>query len=174
LLLLDLCIFMSEQSSQMGLHGCSCLDRKARSQRIEVSIGADLRAINVELFALDQLLLLALLHNGVEEAAKDVHAISFSDARETGMVRQGLAQIVPQIPPHTEPIRCMPYQLAFRAYSFKEHDELQFEEHDGINGGTTTVCIGRLYELADKREIKCALQVTIEMIVWHAPIRLRC
>jgi hypothetical protein len=27
----------------------------------------------------------------------------------------------------------MPHQLPFRAYPFKKHDELQFEEHDRIN-----------------------------------------
>jgi len=30
---------------------------------------------------------------------------------------------------------------------FKEHDELQFEEHDGINGGMLTAYIGLLHEL---------------------------
>ena len=42
-----------------------------------------------------------------------------------------------------------------------------FEEHSGVNGRTTTMCVGLLYKLADKREIECAFQVTIEMIVWH-------
>src|SRR2546421_12190193 len=45
-----------------------------------------------------------------------------------------------------------------------QFDELQLEEHDRINGGTASACMGLVYELAHKREIKCALQVAIEVI----------
>jgi hypothetical protein len=43
-----LALFLSEQSGQMGLDSCSCLDCKTRRERIEVSIGVDLGTINGE------------------------------------------------------------------------------------------------------------------------------
>ncbi len=80
-------VFLSEQSGQMSLHGCSRLDRKARSERIQVGVSVDLRAINVQLSTPDQLLLLALLNDGVEEALEHLHAIAFSDTCQAGMIR---------------------------------------------------------------------------------------
>src|SRR5205085_9850167 len=53
-LLLALSLFTGEQSGQMALHRLSCLDGKARRQRIQVGIGVDLRTINGEFFAPDQ------------------------------------------------------------------------------------------------------------------------
>src|SRR2546430_3168599 len=47
----------------------------------------------------------------------------------------------------------------------EEHHELQLEKHDGVNGGTTTTCIGFLHELTHKREVEGAFQVTVEMIL---------
>ena len=49
----------------------------------------------------------------------------------------------------------------------KEHDELQFEEDDGINRRTTTTCVGFLDKLAHKREIKRSLEMPIEVILWN-------
>ena len=79
----------------MGLDSCSCLHRKARGERIQVGVGVDLRAINVQLSTPDQLLLLALLNDGVEEAAKDVDPIAFTDTGETRMIGQGFPQVIP-------------------------------------------------------------------------------
>src|SRR5258708_2107050 len=148
----------------MGLRGCSRLDRKARRERVQVGIGVDLGAINVEFFAPDQLLLLALLYNGVEEAAKDVDPIAFTNTCEAGMIGQGLSKVVPQVPPDAQTISRMPHQLPFRAYPFKEHHQLQFEEHHRINGGAATTCIGLLHKLAHKGEVERSLHVTVEMI----------
>ena len=36
----------------------------------------------------------------------------------------------------------MAHELPFRTYSLKKHDQLQFEEDDGVNRGTTTTRIG--------------------------------
>src|SRR5207247_1606882 len=146
----------------MALDSCSCLHRKARSERIQVGVRVDLRAINVQLSPPDQLLLLALLDNGVEETAKDVHAIALADARQAGMIWQGFVQIVSDVPSDAEPIRCMPHELPFGAYSLEEHHELQFEEDNGINRGTTTACIGLLHKPPDKRKIKRSFEMAIE------------
>jgi hypothetical protein len=61
----------------------------------------------------------------------------------------------------------MAHEKTFRADVLEEHHELQLEKHDGVNRGTTTVCLGFLNELPYKREIKCSLQVAIEVILWH-------
>jgi hypothetical protein len=68
-----------------------------------------------------------------------------------------------QVPQDAESISRMPYELPFRAYPLKKHDELQFEEHDRINGGTPSTSIGLVYELAHKRQVKGTLQVAIEV-----------
>src|SRR5207248_547715 len=59
---------------------------KRGESRIQVGIGVDLRTINVEFFAPDQFLLLALLHNGVKETAKDLHAVAIADLGQTRMI----------------------------------------------------------------------------------------
>jgi hypothetical protein len=53
-----------------------------RSQRIQVGIGVDLRIINIEFLAPDQLLLLALFHNRIIEAPELLSAINtFAQSR---------------------------------------------------------------------------------------------
>src|SRR5437764_9798834 len=61
----------------------------------------------------------------------------------------------------------MAHQLPFRAYPLKKHDELQFEEHDRINGGTAFACIGFVNEFSYERQIECSLQMSIKMICWN-------
>src|SRR5260370_28630345 len=155
----------------MGLDSCSCLHCKARSQRIEVGIGVDLGAIDIEFLAPDQLLLLALFYDCVEEAAEHLYSIALTDAGQARMIGQGLTHIIAQIPQNAEPVCRMAHQLAFRAYPLKKHDELQFEEHHRLNGRTTTVCIGLMHQLAHTREIKRSLQMAIEVIPRHQVLK---
>ena len=143
----------------MRLDGCSCLHRKARRQRIQVGIGVDLRTINVEFFAPDELLLLALLHNGLEEAAKDLNPIAVANFGQTRMVRKRFVQIIPQVPSDAEPIGRMPYQLTFGATALEEHNELQFEEDDRINRWPAAVLRHRTDQVADKRQIELGLKM---------------
>jgi len=112
----------------------------------------------------DQLVLLALLHNGIEEAPEDIDSIAFTNTGQTRMVGQRLTQIKAQVPQNAESISGMPHELPSGSNSLKEHHELQFEEDHRINGGTTLVRIGLMHELAHKREIKCALQMTVEVV----------
>jgi hypothetical protein len=49
----------------------------------------------------------------------------------------------------------------------KKHDQLQFEEHDGVNRGATTTCIGPVHELAHKRQVKRLFQMPVEVILRH-------
>jgi hypothetical protein len=57
------------------------------------------------------------------------------------------------------------YAICASHYPLKKHDELQFEKDNGINGGPTTTGIRVLYELTDKREIQCSLQMPIEVVL---------
>ena len=70
----------------MGLDSCSCLDRKARGERIQVSVRIDLRAINVQLSTPDQLLLLALLQNRLKEAAKHLDTVALTNTGQARMI----------------------------------------------------------------------------------------
>src|SRR6266567_4442118 len=145
--------------------------RKTRLDRGHGRIGLHFSRIDVEFLPPDQSGLLTLLHNRLKEAAKDVDPIALTNARETGMVGQGLVQIVANIPPHAEPICCMAHQLPFRADALKEHHQLQFEEHNGVNRRATATSIGLLHELTHERQVKGSLQVSIEVIVRNQLIK---
>jgi hypothetical protein len=114
-----------------------------------------------------QLGLLTLFDDGIKELPKHVEAIARADPAETGMTRKRLIQIEPQIPANAQAISGLTEELAFGADALGEHDELQFEEHDRINGRTTTTGIGLVHKLPHEREIKGALQMAIEVIVWY-------
>jgi len=143
------------------------IDIKARLERVLSRIGCHLGTIEVQLFAPHQSCLLALLHNCLKELAKDVDPITFADTGQTRMVWQRLAQIIPNVPANAEPIRGMAHQQPFRANTLKKHHQLQFEEDDGVNRGTTTTCIGFLDERTHKREIKRFFQMPVEVILWN-------
>jgi hypothetical protein len=93
--------------------------------------------------------------------------VSLTDAGETGMIGQGLVQIVAKIPAHTQPICRMAHQLPSGSNAFEKHHQLQFEEDQRINRRSAATCIALLYELAHKREIECSLEVAIEVILWY-------
>jgi hypothetical protein len=67
--------FLSKKRTQMLLESFSCLNSKARSEGIQIGIRVDLRGIDVKFLPPNELGLLALFHNGVEEAAEDVEAV---------------------------------------------------------------------------------------------------
>ena len=71
------------------------------------------------------------------------------------------------IPTNAEPIRRMPHQLPFRTDALEKHHELELKEDDGIDGWTTTACIGLLHKLPHKREVERPLQVTVKVILRH-------
>jgi hypothetical protein len=66
---------------------------------------------------------LALLHNGLKEATKDLKAIARADLRQTGMIGKWLVQIISKIPPDAEPISRMAHQETFRADVLEKHDQ---------------------------------------------------
>jgi|SRR5215469_15894347 len=104
--------------------------------------------IAVQFLPPNQSHLLALIDDGLKEAVEQLHTIASADTRQARMVGQLLVQVIPQVPADAEPISRMPHQEPFRAYSLKKHDELQFEEHHGINRRTPLARIGLMHKLA--------------------------
>jgi hypothetical protein len=123
-------------------------------------------SVNIQFLAPNQSGLLTLVDDGLEEATEHLHAIARANARQAGMIGKWLIQIVAHIPTHAQPILCMRHQQTFGANALEKHHQLEFEKDDGINGRTTTACIRLLNKLADKRQVECALQVTVEVIGW--------
>jgi hypothetical protein len=58
----------------------------------------------------------------------------------------------------------MAHQETFRADVLEKHDQLELEKNSGVNRGTTTACIGLLYELTHKRQVQRSLKMPIEVI----------
>jgi hypothetical protein len=67
--------------------------REARRDRVDGGVRYDLGRVDIQLAAPDQPGRLALFHDGVEEAAKDLQPIALADLAQTGMVRQRLVQV---------------------------------------------------------------------------------
>src|SRR6266496_3742943 len=155
--------FLSKKSGQMLLDGFSCLDGKARRQRIQVRICIDLSRIEVQFFAPYELRLLTLFDDGIKEPPKHVEAIARADPAEAGMIRKRLIQIVTQIPANAQAISGLTNELPFGADALEKHHQLQFEKDDRINGGTALAGIGLVHKFAHEREVKRSLQVTIEV-----------
>src|SRR5690349_12018333 len=91
------------------------------------------------------------------------------------MIREGFIQVVANEPTHAEPVSRKLHQVPFGAKDFKEHHEVQLEEDHRINGGATSLRIGPFDQVAHKRQIHDAVQVTVEMMSWNELIeRDRC
>src|SRR6266700_5711646 len=140
---------------------------KPRRERISGSIGPHLGGIDVDFFAPDQARLLALLDNGFKEATEDLNHIARAYLRQAGMIRQWFSQVIAEVPQDAESISRMPHEQSFGADILKEHHELQFEKHDGINRRAADHSIGLLHQFAHEREVERFFYVPIEMIVWH-------
>src|SRR6266699_7099899 len=101
-------------------------------------------SVNIQFLAPNQSGLLTLIDDGLEEATEHLHAIAGANAREAGMIGKWFPQVITNEPADAESICSMPHQLAFGADALEEHDELQLEKDDGINGWTPSACIGLL------------------------------
>ena len=122
----------------MGMDRGARFDSKAGRQRIHRGIGQHVGRIEVELAAPDQPGLLALLDNGLEEAAKDLQAVAGADAGETRMVGKGFVEVVAEIPPHAQPVGDQAHQQPLGTHPFEKHDELEFEKDHWINARSST------------------------------------
>src|SRR5215203_1980731 len=115
-----------------------CLDGKSWQHLIAIGIRLHQRAIGVELLPPHQTSLATLLNDGLKEAPEAVDAVTLTNAGHTRMIGEGLVEVVPDIPAHTQPIRSNPLKLPFRAHALKEHDQLELEEHHRVDRGSAS------------------------------------
>lgn len=135
-----------------------------RSQRIHISIPLDLRRVHQQFLAPDQSGLVTQFHDVLEESPEGVEAEAVTDARETGMIGKRLIEVIAEIPAMGKVQGCEREELTFGADSLEEHDELELEEDDRVDGGTTNRGIEVGDPVPDEREIKRTLKMAIEVI----------
>ena len=86
-----------------------------RHQRLPGRVGLHRGRVEEQLIAFDQPRLDAQLHDPLEEAAEDLEAVALADARERGVVGQGLVQVVAEVPPERDAVGDHPHEPAFGA-----------------------------------------------------------
>jgi len=109
----------------------------------------------------------ALRANRLKEATKDLKAVPFADASQTRMVGKHLGQVVAEVPAQAEPVGHHPHQLALRAQSLKEEDQLQLKEDHRVDRGAADPGIHFSYQITDEGEVERPLQMAIKVTRWH-------
>lgn len=102
---------------------------------------------------------------------------------QAGMIRQRLVQVITQKPPKTEPVSGQAQELAFGANALKEHDQLQFEEGEGVSQLSAMAFSASVEPLgADSlpvpvagvtSRLKCANNMPVTCQTWESPRRRR-
>ncbi len=108
--------------------------------------------------------MLAQLDDTHEEAFEQRQTEPLADAGQAGVVRQGLIQVIAQIPAMGEVESDRTHQLPLGSHSLKEEDELELEEHHRVDTGPTTRGIAVLHPGADQRQVQRGVEVAIEMV----------
>ena len=103
-------------------------------QAIQVGIGPHLGRVEEQLLAPDQAGRLAQLDDLLEEALEDLDAQTRPDPGQAGVVGQRLVQGVAEVPAMGQVQAGQLDQLALRADPLEEHDQLELEEDDRIDG----------------------------------------
>ena len=137
---------------------------EARDQRIETGVGAHLRRIEDQFLAPDQSGCLTHIDDPFEEPVEDLHTQAIPDAAQAGMLGQRLIQVIAQIPAVRQIQASHLDQSPFRADPLEEHDELELEEDDRIDGRPTDGLIAAVGELAHEAEIQLSLQLPVKVI----------
>jgi len=80
------------------------------------------------------------------------------------VVGQGFVEIVAEIPSHAEAVGTDVFQLSLGSNTLEEHDKLELEEHDGVDGRTAGGRLTVAYQVTDKAQVQRTLDVAIEMV----------
>jgi hypothetical protein len=83
------------------------------------------------------------------------------------VVGQGLVEVVAQVPSQGQAVCHRPHELALRAEVLEEHDQLELEEDDRVNGRPAAPRVERGDELPDEREVQPRLQAAVEVVFGH-------
>ena len=139
------------------------LDGKPWVQRVDRRIGVDVGRVDRQFFPTHQSGRDALVNHRLEEPSEDGYAVALPDPRQAGMIGKHLAQVVPEIPPQTQPVGHDPHQLPLRAQSFEEEDQLELEEDHRVDGGAADPGIPVSNQITHKAKIERALQQAVEV-----------
>jgi hypothetical protein len=112
----------------------------------------------------DQTHVLAQVNDLLEEALEDADAEPLPNAGQTGVVGQRLVQRVPDVPAVAKVEAGRLDQLPLGADAFEEHDQLQLEEDDRVDGGPASLGIQLPRPVPDKRQIELGFQMPIEVV----------
>jgi hypothetical protein len=79
-------------------------DRKAGEHLVAVGGGFDQGGIGIEFLTPDEVIITALLDNGLKELAEDGDAVTVTNARHAGVIRYALVEVIAQEPADTQTV----------------------------------------------------------------------
>ena len=138
-----------------------------RSDRVQGGVGVHLGGIEVQLLAPDQARLDAHLYDPLEELSEHRKAEAIPDAGEAGVVGQWLVEIVAHVPPHREAVGDDAHQFPLATDALIEHDQLQTEEHFGVDARTARGGVAILHQFPHEGEIELLLKTAVEVVLWN-------
>src|SRR5262245_29440227 len=121
------------------------LEVEAGDERVEVGIGLDLGAVEIEIPAPDEPRLLTEIDDLLEEALEDVDAEALPDAGQAGVIREVLVQGITKVPAMRQVEAGRRDELALGANALEEHDQLQLEEDDWVDARTAPLGVEFLH-----------------------------
>jgi hypothetical protein len=127
-------------------------------------VRSDLGRVEEQFSAPDQARLLAQLHDVLEDALEDGQAQALPNPRQAGVVGQRFIQAIAQVPAVGQMQARRLDQAALRANAFKEQDELELEEDDGVDGRPAPGLVELLDPRTDEGEIQLGIEVPVEVV----------
>jgi hypothetical protein len=76
-------------------------------------------------------------------------------------------EIVADVPPHRQTLGDDAHQFSLATDTLTEHDQLQTEEHFGIDARRTRGGVEILEQFPDEGEIEPLLKTAVEVVLWH-------
>lgn len=152
---------LAKQLLEVGFHG------EARNHLVAVGVGVNQGSISVERTTDQQTGFVAAPQDDLEELAEDSNAVAVADAGQAGMVGQRLVEVIAEIPAHADAVGGDELELASRADTLEELDQMELEEDDGVNRGAAEGGVALTHQISDKAQVKRALQMPVEMVGGH-------
>ena len=119
---------------------------------VDTGIGLYFCEIEIEFLSLYQASLNTALNNFLEKQVENTQPKTFSDLTQGTMIGNGLIQVISQVPAECQVEINHFHQLPLRTATFKEGDQLQFEEHHQVNGCSANRGIQTSNQVSNKFE----------------------
>jgi hypothetical protein len=136
---------------------------QARRERADRRVGAHPGGVEEEFLPPDQAGRVAEFDNPLEETLEDLAPQSIPDPREAGVVGQRLIQVIPQVPAVRQVQTGNFDELALRAESLEEHDQLELEKDHRIDGGAAVGGVAVFDPGAHETEVELGVEVAVEV-----------